>query len=298
MLELIIRIGLGIILIAAAVSKLRRPAEATAAMATFGFRRPSGRRLAFAFTVAAELGLAAGVIAGSDSAAYLAAALMGLFALTLIGALLQGQAGRPCACFGPGSTVGPLPVLRNAALAAAFAVTPTVPETVSSDGWLAIGLGVALLACAALAIAVLALAREVGMLRLRLGPELALEIAHEGPELGGRVELGERFEWGPRVELGLAVFSSDGCHVCRALIPAIDSLRTEPSLSVMVLSEEAEGEVWESLAIPGAPYALVLEDDGTVGAKGTFNNLAQLEGLLGTAERRRSERGRVEALGV
>ena len=49
----------------------------------------------------------------------------------------------------------------------------------------------------------------------------------------------------------------------------------------------------EALAIPGAPYAIALERDGTVGAKGTFNNLAQLESILATAERRRRERPRV-----
>ncbi len=44
----------------------------------------------------------------------------------------------------------------------------------STDEWLALGLGVALLLCVGLGIAVLALAREIGMLRLRLGPAAAL----------------------------------------------------------------------------------------------------------------------------
>ena len=144
----------------------------------------------------------------------------------------------------------------------------------------------------------LALAREIGMLRLRLGPTAALEIAHEGPEVGGRVGLVDRFELGSRAEFALAVFSSEGCHVCRALEPAVDSLRGEPSLAVEVFSEGADADVWEGLAIPGAPYAVAIERDGTVGAKGTFNNLAQLESIVATAERRRSERLRVEAFGV
>jgi hypothetical protein len=38
--------------------------------------------------------------------------------------------------------------------------------------------------------------------------------------------------------------------------------------------------------------------EGTVLAKGTFNNLAQLESIVATAERRRGERLRVEAMGV
>ena len=53
------------------------------------------------------------------------------------------------------------------------------------------------------------------MLRLRLGPSAALEIAEEGPGSAARSRLIERFD--PRAsrrELALAVFVSDGCHVC------------------------------------------------------------------------------------
>lgn len=136
------------------------------------------------------------------------------------------------------------------------------------------------------------------MLRLRLGPSAALEIAHEGPEVGGRTALVARFAFEARNELALAVFSSEGCHVCRALEPTVDLLRGEPGLAVEVFEEGADAVVWEALGIPGAPYAIALERDGTVGAKGTFNNLSQLESILATAERRRAERTRVEAVGV
>ena len=56
--------------------------------------------------------------------------------------------------------------------------------------------------------------------------------------------------------------------------------------------------MWRELEIPGSPYAVALDLDGTVLAKGTFNNLAQLESVLATAERRRAERSAGEALGV
>jgi hypothetical protein len=39
--------------------------------------------------------------------------------------------------------------------------------------------------------------------------------------------------------------------------------------------------------VPGSPYAVALDADGTVLAKGTFNNLAQLESILAAGERRR-----------
>ena len=286
------------ILAGSAVAKLRSPASTADAFATFGFPTAATRRAAWSFVVAAELALAVGVAVGSASAAYLAASLMALFALTLAGALLRGKAGAPCACFGTDSRVSGLAVARDLGLAAAFAAVPAVPDSLTTDGWLTLGLAVALIAVAALAVAVLALAREVGMLRLRLGPAAALEVADEGPEVGGRTELIERFSLAGRDELALAVFSSEGCHVCRGLEPAVDSLRREPALAVEVFDEGEHSDIWEALAIPGAPYALALERDGTVGAKGTFNNLSQLESILATAERRRAERGRIETLGV
>ena len=58
----------------------------------------------------------------------------------------------------------------------------------------------------------------------------------------------------------------------------------------------ADAAVWTELDVPGSPYAIALDRDGMVLAKGTFNNLAQLESVLATAERRRGER--VLAAGV
>jgi hypothetical protein len=48
---------------------------------------------------------------------------------------------------------------------------------------------VSLAAVPALAVAVLALARELGELRLAIAPQAALSLEHEGPELGSRVDL-------------------------------------------------------------------------------------------------------------
>lgn len=298
MLSTAVGVMLGAVLAASAVAKLARPSRSSETLATFGFASPASRWGAWAIAVVAELALAAGIAAGSDEAAYAAAGLMVLFALTLASALLRGQAGRPCACFGGGSKVSGWAIGRDVVLAGAFVALPLLPDSLSTDGWLGLGLGLALLAVAALGVVVLALAREVGMLRLRLGPSAALEIAHEGPEVGGRTELIDRFDFDPRNELALAVFTSEGCHVCLALEPAVDSLRSEPAFAVESFEEAADSDVWESLAIPGAPYAIALERNGTVGAKGAFNNLAQLESILATAERRRSARARIEALGV
>jgi hypothetical protein len=297
-LEVAGRLILGGLLAGAAVAKLASPASSRAALSTFGVDDRRVRAIVWAALIAAELTLAAGVIAGLDDAAWLAAALMATFAATMVGALMRGRAGAPCACFGARSTVGWRGVARNLLLAAAFAALPFLPEeSLSTDQWLALGLAVALLACAGLAVAVLALAREVGMLRLRLGPAAALEIPEEGPELGSRPGLEDRFDVGPDTELALAVFVSESCRVCKSLEPAIASLAGDPVLAVASFEESAHRDVWDQLAVPGTPYAVALSLDGTVLAKGTFNNLAQLESVVVTAERRRAEGAFVESLG-
>ena len=286
-MEIVLRLVLGMVLAGAALAKLARPGESIAALATFGFESGPMRPIAWASLIAVELGLAVLVGLGSESAAYAASALMVLFAALTAGALLKGRSGSPCPCFGPRSKVSWLGVLRNLALAAGFAAIPAIDSVeIGSEGWLGIGIGVALLACAGLAVAVLALAREVGMLRLQLGTQGALEIAGEGPQIGSReAALAERIGRNG-AHLGLAVFTSEGCHICQTLAPAIDSVAMDPRVSVARFDEVAEADLWRHLGIPGSPFALALDRQGTVLAKGTFNNLAQLESVLATAERR------------
>jgi hypothetical protein len=287
MLEIVLRVGLGMVLAGAALAKLAAPRASIAALSSFGFGDSPLRPLAWAALIAVELALAVAVALGSDAAAYAAAGLMAMFAALTLAGLLRGRAGAPCACFGPRSTVSRLGVLRNLGLAGAFALVPSVDSvSIGTHGWMWIAIGLALLACAALAIALLALAREVGMLRLQLGTQGALEIAGEGPEIGSRAaHLSERIGHNG-ADLGLAVFTSEGCRICQTLAPAIDNVAKDPRVAVAVFDEVAEAELWRSLEIPGSPFALALDWEGTVLAKGTFNNLAQLESVLATAERR------------
>jgi hypothetical protein len=284
-----IRLALAGVLVLSSVTKLASPGTSRAALATFGIAGDRAQRAAWFGLIAVELLLAAGVAAGLPAAAYLAAGLMAAFAGALAVAIARGRAGAPCACFGARSVVSTAAVGRNALLAAAFLVSALLPApSLTTEQWLGLGLVVALVALVGLAVAVLALAREVGMLRLRLGPDSALEIPEEGPELGSSSPLIERFAPGPGARLALAVFVSEGCRACQSLEPAIASLAAEPALAVESFPEGAEPELWRSEAIPGSPFAVALDLDGTVLAKGTFNNLAQLESVLATAERRRS----------
>jgi hypothetical protein len=213
--------------------------------------------------------------------------LLASFAAALANALRRGRAGAPCACFGSRSTVSRAALARTVVLAGCFAALPFVPApSLGLEGWLVVGLAVALGGIVALTVAVLALAREIGMLRLQLAPQAALEIPNEGPPVGTRAALIGRFDLSPEARLALGVFSSAGCRLCRALLPTIDALARDPLLAVEVFDEEHDVEAWRELGIPGSPFAIALDRQGVVWAKGTFNSLAQLEGILAAAERR------------
>jgi methylamine utilization protein MauE len=293
MLATIAQLVLGAVLLAGAGAKLAAPRRTRAALATFGLSGARARAAVWSVLVALEAGLGAAVALGSDAAAWAAAGLMLAFAAMLARALRAGQAGKPCGCLGPRSRVSRAAVIRNLALAAAYAVLPLVPaRTPSTGGWLAIGLALALAAIAALALLVLGLAREVGELRLALGPQLALEIEGEGPPLGARVALIERFAPAPGARFALAVFSSEGCPMCQALEPAVRALARDPLLAVERFDEHADAAAWRELGIPGSPYAVVLALDGTVLSQGTFNSIRQLESLVATAEAREREPAR------
>ena len=276
-------LGLAMVLLVGALAKLAAPRRSAAALATFGLR---ARGAVLGALVVTELGLAAAVADGRPAAAYAAAGLTAVFGLALAAVLRRGGAGAPCGCFGARGTVGTAAVARNAVLAAAFAGLPSIPRlAVSAVAWLAAGVALALAGLMVAAVAILALARELGELRLRLGPQLALELEHEGPPLGERVA-GGRFEPSDDTRLVLAVFSSAGCPLCRALEPSLAWLASDPFVSMLSFDEHADADVWEALAVPGSPYAVVLDRLGTVLAKGAFNNAGQLEGMLASAERR------------
>ena len=132
-----------------------------------------------------------------------------------------------------------------------------------------------------LCVVVVALARQVGTLHLRMGPRGALEIDTEGPALGAALPpVDARGADGASLVLGgagrrrLVLFSSPTCMICREVAPAL-------------LAGDAE----RAFEVPGTPFLLVLDELGIVRAKGTVNTLEQVEGLVDTAERRMREEG-------
>jgi methylamine dehydrogenase accessory protein MauD len=166
---------------------------------------------------------------------------------------------------------------------------------------------------AVLCATVVALARQIGTLHLRLGPRGALELDDEGPALGGALEpvqasdtLGRPLTIAAPGEPQMLLFVSPECPVCEQVLPSVAAIRGAGDLTPYVLvdadlesSRLVEGgrtsapvvpaaELASRLDVPGTPYVLVLDEDGIVRAKGTVNNLEQIEGLTRTA------RGRLE----
>jgi hypothetical protein len=280
----------GAILIGSAVAKLASPRRSREALGVFVPGRPRLAAAAWAAVVLVELALGALILAGVSAASYAAALLMLGFSGHLVVEIGRGRAGAPCGCFGARGKVGWPAVARSVALAALFAALPSLPEPhMSATAWLTAGLAVALAGVAGLGVAVLALAREVGTLRLAVGPQGALEIPEEGPPLGSRVDMPHALGFDAGAPTAVAVFSSDGCPMCQTLEPAVEFVARDPLIALRVFDEVRDADAWRALHVPGSPYAVALDPDGTVLAKGTFNSLGQLESVIATAVRRREE---------
>src|SRR3954451_10897978 len=190
MLSVVASILLALVLAAAAGLKLTSGPAGRAALATYGIRDETMASVSWAALGALEAGLAIGVLTGARGADSTAAALFAAFPGAQCAALMLGRAGAPCGCFGARGRIGRASAGRAAVLAVAFALLPMFDRRpLTTDEWLGVGLGFALAGVAALSVAVLALARELGSLRMSISPQGALEIASEGPEVGGRTGL-------------------------------------------------------------------------------------------------------------
>ncbi len=160
-------------------------------------------------------------------------------------------------------------------------------------GWWAAAFVAQWLLLVALSLVVVALARQVGTLHLRLGPRGALEIETEGPALGeappampGRNAAGSRVLVGGPGPSRLVLFSSPTCPICEEVAPGIGVAASFAGMTPMVLHDP---ELERAYDVPGTPFLLVMDELGIVRAKGTVNNLEQVEGLVDLALRRIGE---------
>jgi methylamine dehydrogenase accessory protein MauD len=182
-----------------------------------------------------------------------------------------------------------------------------------TSGWWIASYVVLWLLVILLSILVVALARQVGVLHLRLGPRGALEEDDEGPPLGGAVPPhrardldGRPVTIGGGGEGQLVLFVSPDCSLCRAVLPSLPvAARTAGLGPAVVVDASAPGDharelarkgirvvaepaIAEAYRVPGTPYAVAIDATGVIRAKGTVNNLEQMEGLADTARRRLS----------
>jgi hypothetical protein len=224
-----------------------------------------------------EAAVAAALLAGLSFAPVAAIGLGVLFTLALTRARTGGIRRLDCGCFGSkerGVEVLIVRALAFTALAGLAAFPLEVPRP-SAQALILIALVVLAVAVVGLAALVLALYRQVGLLTLRVGPGVALELAEEGPPLGEPApELAELAGSGPE----LAVFFSPGCRLCRQLAPGVRALARE-GLAVHVVYENEAPQTFERWAVPGTPFAVHIVE-GVVVAKGTVNTLEQLEQLV------------------
>ena len=159
-----------------------------------------------------------------------------------------------------------------------------------------------------LLLAVLALARQVGVLHERISPVGALTLDH-GPKVGDPVKLlhltglsGEAITIGAAGSRSqLLFFLSPTCPVCKKLLPVLRALASsERSRLEVVLASDGDARehlaFWrrEKLGLPYVlsaelgitfqigklPYAVLIGQDGTVRAKGLVNSREHIESLL------------------
>ena len=273
-IDTLARVIAGGILVWAALSKATsRDAERLAPYAI----PPSLRAPAYWLLAAAEAAIGILLLVDVPYSPFAALGLGGLFMAALVWVRMRGVRRLDCGCFGSKERSVEF-LLGRASGFTALAALAAFPFDVSSptrDTVVAVALIVLGVAVVVLGALVLALYRQVGILTLRVGPGVALELAEEGPPVGEQAPLLEGLG---RAGSELAVFFSPGCRLCRQLAPAVRALGRE-GIDAHVVYENEDAESFERWAVPGTPFAVHVVD-GIVAAKGTVNTLEQLEQLI------------------
>ena len=164
----------------------------------------------------------------------------------------------------------------------------------------------------ALIVMVFALARQIGILFERISPVGAM-VNDSGPKLG---EVSPAFNLpsltGGLIQIGavspkhtLIFFLSPTCPICKKLLPVLKSIhQSESWLDVVLASDGEEARHRDFIARAGLeqfpyviseqlgvtyrvarlPFAVLLDGEGVVKAKGLVNTREQLESLFNAAE--------------
>ena len=131
-----------------------------------------------------------------------------------------------------------------------------------------------------LALAVVVLLRQIGVLHSRLAP-MGTHFGGEGPELDGPAPAvaGVAFD---RAPLTLLSFSSPTCVLCRELRPSIEALRRqyrEVQIESLELSNAADAD-FAAYNVRSTPYFVTVDRSGSVRGRGVANSLEQIEELI------------------
>ncbi len=129
-----------------------------------------------------------------------------------------------------------------------------------------------------LAIAVVALLRQIGVLHARLAP-MGTHFAGEGPELDQPAPA-VGLDWSVN-HLTMLAFTSTTCTVCRELKPSLDAIRVQyRDLRVEVLDAVQDAPSFAAFAVRSTPYFVTIDRDGVVRGRGVANTLEQVEELV------------------
>ncbi len=158
-------------------------------------------------------------------------------------------------------------------------------------------------------VAILALARQIGVLHERIAPAGAL-MSGAGPGVGEqspRIEVhamgGNAVTVGGALASGrlrLMFFVSSACPICKKLIPIAQSFARSERIEVLFMgdadAEEQRGlmrqfgidersfvngpEVGMAFRVDKLPYAVLLDDNGRIASKGLVNSREHFESLV------------------
>jgi methylamine dehydrogenase accessory protein MauD len=175
--------------------------------------------------------------------------------------------------------------------------------TMSISLWLLWGVVIAL------ALTVLALARQVGVLHERVAPAGALlsgagpGVGEASPKLEVHALAGNAITVGGRLTAGramLMLFVSRTCPICKKLIPVAQDFTKTERLEVLYVGDGELAEQNQLVAqfgidssrfvngpeiglasrVDKLPYAVLLDDQGLISAKGLVNSREHLESLI------------------
>lgn len=134
------------------------------------------------------------------------------------------------------------------------------------------------LVVAVLAVAMVALLRQIGVLHQRLAP-MGVHFASEGPVLDAPAP-GVGIDWSVSA-LTVLLFTSPTCVLCRELKPSLDAFRRQyRELRVQTVDLDAEAAVFDAMAVRSTPYVVAVDRDGVVRGRGVANSLEQIEELV------------------